>query len=139
MNVPIIVDGRRTELDLVVVNSCGVFIIEVKSYAGRLIGGENDHEWVKFKTTEAGNTYEKRVKNPIRQVRRQVYLLARYLDYYGVRTWVKGYVILLHGSSPVESDALLNSSADIDRAIHSRGRSVLDAKTIERISSLLSE
>ena len=138
MNVKIEYDGKPAELDSVVVNRYGVFIIEVKNYTGQIFGGEDDYEWQKFKTTAAGNTYEKTVKNPIRQVKRQIYILAHFLEYYGARVWVKGYAILLHGNSPVDSEYLLNSVEDIDRAIHTRDRTILNADTIETISKLLS-
>ena len=79
-NVRIKYEDKPAELDLVVVNRYGVFVFEVKNYRGRLVGGEDDFQWQKYKTTEAGNTYEKAVKNPIRQVRREVYVLHHYLD-----------------------------------------------------------
>lgn len=137
-NVSIEYDGKPAELDNVVVNKYGVFIIEVKNYTGRIIGGEDDYEWQIFKTTVAGNTYEKTVKNPIKQVKRQVYILARYLEYYGPKVWVRGYAILLHNNSPVQSEYMLTSIADIDRAIHTADRRMLDAKTVEKVSELLS-
>ncbi len=138
-NVSIEYDGKPAELDNVVVNKYGVFIIEVKNYTGYIVGGEDEYEWRKYKTTDAGNTYEKTVKNPIKQVKRQVYVLARYLEYYGPRVWVRGYAILLHGNSPVQSEYMLTSVADIDRVIHTPDRRMLDAKTLEKINELLSE
>lgn len=138
-NVSIEYDGKPAELDNVIVNKYGVFIIEVKNYTGHIVGSEDDYEWQKYKTTDAGNTYEKTVKNPIKQVKRQVYILARYLEYYGPRVWVRGYAILLHGNSPVQSEYMLTSVADIDRVIHSPDRRMLNANTVERITKLLSE
>ena len=70
-NVSINYDGRPAELDNVIVNKYGVFVIEVKNYAGAIYGNEDDFEWQKYKTTDAGNTYVKTVKNPIKQVKRQ--------------------------------------------------------------------
>ena len=137
-NVSIEYDGKSAELDNVVVNKYGVFIIEVKNYSGFIVGGEDDFEWKKYKTTDAGNTYVKTVKNPIRQVKRQIYILARYLEYYGSRVWVHGYAILLHGNSPVRSEYVLTSKADIDHAIHTVDRRMLDTKTVDRIVELLS-
>ncbi|MBO7360585.1 MAG: NERD domain-containing protein, partial [Clostridia bacterium] len=64
-NVSVTADGGRAELDNIVVNRFGVFIIEVKNYNGYIVGGEDDYEWRKYKTTSAGNTYESSVKNPI--------------------------------------------------------------------------
>ena len=110
----------------------------MKNYSGYIVGDEDDFEWRKYKTTGAGNTYEKTVKNPIRQVKRQIYVLARYLEYCGVRVWVKGYAVLLQGNSPVESEYILRGVKDIDRAIHAPDRTRLDAKTTAEIARLLS-
>lgn len=137
-NVEISFEDKRTELDNVVVNKYGVFIIEVKNYNGRLVGSEDDYEWQKYHTTDASNTYVKTVKNPIKQVKRQIYILARFLDYYGEKAWVSGYAILLQGNSPVDSEYILSSLGDIDSAIHTRGRNRLDLRTVEAVAKLLS-
>lgn len=138
-NVPVSYDGMRTELDSVVVNKCGVFIIEVKNYKGRLYGGEDDYEWQKYKDDRYGNTFEKNVKNPIKQVKRQIHILAKYLESHGVRVWVVGYALLLHGGSPVESGYILSSLDEIDTAIHTYARNRLSAQTVEKIGRLLSK
>ena len=80
-NVSIEIEGKRTELDHIIVNNRGIFIIEVKNYSGSLMGTDNDYEWVKTKISSSGNSYTKIVKNPIKQVNRQVYLLAQFLKY----------------------------------------------------------
>ena len=138
-NISITYDGKPAEMDNVIVNKYGVFIIEVKNYKGRLYGNEDDYEWVKYKDDGYGNTFEENVKNPIRQVKRQVFILAKYLEYYGSRVWVDGYAMLLRGGSPVESQYILSSVDDIDRAIHTFGRNRLDKKTVENIVKLLED
>lgn len=136
-NVCVEYDGKPAELDNVIVNRYGVFIIEVKNYKGRIVGGEDDYEWLKIKTTPAGNEYEKTVKNPIRQVKRQTYILAHYLENNGVRVWIRGYAMLLQGNSPVASEYLLNGIDDAERVIHTRDRDVLDEETVDMIKALL--
>lgn len=138
-NVQINYADKPAELDNVIVNKFGVFIIEVKNYNGRLVGNEDDYEWVKYHTTDAGNTYSKTVKNPIKQVKRQIYVLAKFLGYYGsVRVWIEGYALLLHGNSPVVSEYVLSSIQDIDRAVHTPNRNHLTQGHIEEIIKLLS-
>lgn len=137
-NVSIEYDGRPAELDNVIVNRYGVFIIEVKNYKGKIIGNEDDYEWRKYKTTSAGNTYEKTVKNPIRQVKRQTYILAHYLEEHGARVWIRGYAMLLYGNSPIESEYVLNGREDTERVIHTKDRDILDADTVGRIAAILS-
>ncbi len=136
-NIQVSFENKTAELDNVIVNKYGVFIIEVKNYNGWLIGSEDDYEWTKYHVTDAGNTYSKTVKNPIRQVKRQVHILAKYLDYYGTKVWVEGYAILLHGNSPINSKYVLSSVSEIDRAIHTFGRDRLTKRNIEEISKLL--
>ena len=137
-NVSISYEGRSAELDNVIVNKYGVFVIEVKNYSGRLSGEEDDFEWTKVHISDAGNPYVKTVKNPIKQVKREVYILAKYLDYYGVSVWVDGYAMILGAESPVGSEYILSSVADIDHAIHTPGKKRLNAETIDSIKKLLS-
>lgn len=137
-NVIIDLAGRETELDNVIVNNRGVFIIEVKNYTGELFGDEDDFEWTKQKETRQGNIYQKTVKNPIKQVKRQIYILAEYLKEYGIDVWVEGYAILLANNSPVESKHLLHSVSDIDKAIHAGTNNKLTEKDKETIVELLS-
>ena len=136
-NVSVRAEGGRAELDNIVVNRFGVFIIEVKNYNGYIEGGEEDFEWRKYKMTPAGNTYESSVKNPIKQVKRQVYLLAKYLRYYGSDVWVEGYAFLLQDNSPVESSCILRTPDDIDRAIHTKRRRMLSEEEVEEIARLI--
>ena len=130
-------EGRSAELDNVVINEYGVFIIEVKSYVGELCGGEDDYEWKKLKTTDAGNVYVKTVKNPIKQVKRQVYLLAQHLRRYGIDMWVNGYALLLGDNSPVDSDMILTTKSDFSRILHTSRRQRLSRATIQRVCDLL--
>ena len=136
-NVSFVYDGRPAETDCIIVHKFGVFIIEVKNYVGKIIGSEKDFEWTKYKLTERGNVYEKTVKNPVRQVKRQIYLLAKYLDYHGVRVWVKGYALFILGNSPIKSESILCSAHEIDKAIHTKDREFLSYQTIEKIKKLL--
>ena len=136
-NTEITYDGRRAEMDCIVVNKFGAFIFEVKNYSGQLVGDEDDYEWQKIKITDTGNMYAKQVKNPIRQLKRQVYLLAHYLQSHRIRVWVDGYVILLHQNSPVDSGYVISSLSDIDRAVHTEGKNRLRPKDMEQIITLL--
>ena len=136
-NVNIEYDKKPAELDNVIVNSYGVFIIEAKNYKGRLYGNEDDYEWEKYKDDGYGNTFEKKVKNPIKQVRRQIYILAKHLECYGSHVWVEGYALLIHGNSPVESRHMLSGLDDIDRAIHTPGKKRLTKQQVESVIKII--
>ena len=119
-NIELSFDGKKAELDNVIVNESGVYIIEVKTLSGKLVGGEDDAEWKKYHVSAAGITYEKTVKNPVKQVRRQVYILSRYLSGKGVKIWVTGFVYLLKNNGDVKSDFIKRSPGELDRAVHPR-------------------
>ena len=136
-NIVVTYRGRMTELDNVVINSRGVYIIEVKYLSGKLEGKENDKEWLKVKTTAAGNVYEKTVKNPIAQVKRQIYILANFLEACGVKVWIDGYILFVRGSSPVVSTYVLDEPDEIDEVIHPDKDPVLKKSAIRKIQRLL--
>lgn len=137
-NVKVSFEGKRTELDNVVVNTRGVFIIEVKNYSGTLAGGEDDFEWMKIKATRGGAIYQKAVKNPIWQVRRQVYILSNHLKRSGADVWVEGFVFLVERNSPVKSSYVLDTQRDINRAIHRGIDNKLSRSEKKRIIDVLS-
>ena len=137
-NFSVIFEGRPAEFDNIIVNSFGVFIIEVKNYSGKLYGSEDDHKWTKVHISKGGNPYAKDVTNPISQLKREVHILANYLRYFGASVWVEGYCIILGTSSPVYSDRILTNDSDIDRAIHTAGKKRLSTEQIDLIYRLLS-
>ena len=135
-NVVVSFEGKETELDNIIVNKYGVFIIEVKYYHGSLKGGESDYEWTQVKESYS-DVFIKTVKNPIKQVKRQVYITANYLREYGVSVWVEGYVFMVDAGSPVQSNMILTTTDEINTAIHSSGNRQLSKNTIEEIVALL--
>lgn len=136
-NVCLSIEGKETELDNVVVNRYGVFIIEVKNYVGRLSGSEDDYEWTKYKTTDAGNVYGKTVKNPIKQVKRQIYILAHVLKAYGINVWVDGFAFFVNNNSPVISKNVLRNLNDMDRALHDYSEYQLSEAQVMKICEIL--
>ena len=135
-NVRISFEGSRSEVDNLIINSHGVFIIEAKNYVGELVGGLDDYEWKKYKTTPGGDIYCKTVKNPIKQVKRQIYILSHILRQHKLDVWVDGYVILLERNSPVDDNMILESLSDIDKAIHGLGSNRLSDREIDIITDI---
>lgn len=136
-NVSISADDKDAELDNVIINQNGVFVIEVKNYRGILIGDEDDYEWVKKKISSGGELYIKEVKNPIKQVKRQVYVLSQFLKDNKINVWIDGYVFLVERNSPVDSEYVLESEGDIDEVIHRPRKKPLSEKTVFKITNLL--
>ena len=136
-NVEICVQDRQTELDNVIVNGNGAFVIEVKNWSGALSGTEDDYEWIESKMTPGGYFYQKKLKNPIRQIKRQIYILSQFLKQNEIHVWVNGYVFFVQYNSPIESQYILKTQQDIDIAIHGNiGNALTDAE-IKKIKDLL--
>lgn len=136
-NVNISIHGRNTELDYVVINNNGVFIFEVKNFSGQLVGDEDDQYWNKYKISRGNKEYIKEIRNPIKQLKREIYLLKEYLKYYGVDLWIEGYVFFVNMNSPVESEYTVNDKSEIDDILHLRRNQVLTKNQIEKIISIL--
>lgn len=136
-NVNISIHGRNTELDYVVINNNGVFIFEVKNFSGKLVGNEDDQYWNKYKISSGNKEYIKEIRNPIKQLKREIYLLKEYLKYYGVDLWIEGYVLFVNMNSPVESEYTINDQSEIDDILHLRRNQVLTKNQIEKIISNL--
>lgn len=135
-NVELKYDESKTEIDTLIVNKNGVFIFEVKYYNGRLYGNEDDFYWTKIKTTPGGQKFEKQVKNPVKQVKREIYILSHILKQHKIKTWVQGYAYLLNNTSPVESEHLVKSYQEIDQIIHTSSDTPLSQKQIAKIKSI---
>lgn len=136
-NVEIVVHGRETELDYVVINKNGVFIFEVKNYSGELEGNEDDEYWNKYKISSGNNEYVKEVRNPIKQLKREIYLLKEYLKYYGIDLWINGYALFVNMNSPIDSDYTINNERELNSILHTRGGQTLNKKQIEKIVNIL--
>ena len=124
-NVVIKHDGRKCECDDIVINKYGVFLIEVKNYKGHLSGGVEDNTWKKTSFGKNGIKRTVYVKNPFKQVNRNVDILSKLLSSKGLGTLVKGYVIVLNNNQIVGNN-LLKSSEDVDIAIHSTNNTKKD-------------
>ena len=136
-NVNISIHGRNTELDYVVINNNGIFIFEVKDFSGKLVGNEDDQYWNKYKISRGNKEYIKEIRNPIKQLKREIYLLKEYLKYYGVDLWIEGYVLFVNMNSPVENEYTVNDKSEIDDILHLRRNQVLTKNQIEKIISIL--
>ena len=138
------VDGREAECDILVVNTNGIFIFEVKNFSGSLFGYETDDTWEKVKESDGGNLYSKEIKNPIKQVRRQRWLLKKLLGSYGIYNFrIDGYVLLVNANPHDESEYILTDLSEVERIIHTPGdhplnKSKKDA-VISAINAVISE
>lgn len=83
---------EKMESDAVVVGPKGVFVVEVKSFNGEIEGTEHDKFWTLHKTGRRGGEYERQLKNPLGQLKRNIFIISQYLKMEGCPYWVDGCV-----------------------------------------------
>ncbi len=138
LNLKIIFDNHRAELDNLIVNRNGVFIIEVKNYSGILFGTEDDECWKRVKNVY-GEDIEELIDNPIKQVERQAGILGNLLRSIGIQVWVEGYVYFVNENSKCQSSRILDDVQEIDYLIHNSSGRNYDSRTIDLISNWAEE
>lgn len=136
-NVCITCNGQKTELDDVIINTRGIYFLEVKNYHGRLFGGIDDDTWYKTKVTPGGNSYDKEVRNPIKQMKRQTYILNNLLKRAGIKVPGRGFVYFVEGNSPVADTCVLKNESDLDEVIHDMIPHVLTDAQVQRVAAVL--
>ena len=136
-NVHITHNGEQTELDNAIINNAGVTVVEVKNWYGELFGGEDDPDWIQNKTSPGDGIIQQTVRNPILQVKRQVRILSEILADNSVMVDVKGFVFFVNMNCPVESEYILKTQEDIDRAIHSKREMTLSDRDVEMVTGII--
>lgn len=59
--------GKPTQIDFVLLDETGIYVIEAKCYFGTVVGKESDVWWRKTLQDKSGKIWEKLVHNPIKQ------------------------------------------------------------------------
>jgi hypothetical protein len=84
------------EADMLVVGPRCLFVIEIKHNNGEISCEENREQWPVVKTGRGGTRYGKDMRNPIKQVKQQVWLLGEYLKSRNAKCWIQPVVVFTH-------------------------------------------
>lgn len=137
-NVQIEYDGKRSEIDNLIMSTRGLIIVETKNYKGTTTGKENDSEWIISKTSSKGNTFQDSIKNPIKQVKRQTYILSQILKENSIYCWIDGYVYMAGGQCHTDSDKVYTEERKLLQIIIDSGRdNALSDEDMRRIQQVL--
>ena len=76
-NLKLRIDTNKTsQIDHIVINRNGIFVIETKNYSGRIYGQESQQEWTQVL---AYGKVKNRLYNPIKQNKSHVYHISNLL------------------------------------------------------------
>ena len=100
-NVIATLDGKSSEIDLVVVGLNGIFVIETKNRNGLIEGGYDKDRWLQHKVGRGGGEYSSNFYSPVKQVGTHVFRLAGFLRQNGVRFHIMGAVYFSNSEARV--------------------------------------
>jgi len=86
-NVYIPIENKKTEIDIILITSFGLFIIESKNYSGYIYGSEEDYQWTQYFTDTNKNYF----LNPIHQNEYHIDYISNYLK--RDLSYFKSYII----------------------------------------------
>lgn len=71
--------GYPPEADIILLHENGVYVFEMKNYAGYVDGDNSERYWVQHAINSEGEAYERKFKNPIRQVARVIAVMKNFV------------------------------------------------------------
>ncbi|MCM1306503.1 MAG: NERD domain-containing protein [Bacteroides sp.] len=72
--------GNSSQIDHVLINKSGIWVIETKNWAGRIFGNDEDEKWVQQRRYDGEIKY---LRNPVKQNQKHIYNLANALGVSG--------------------------------------------------------
>ena len=131
-------DGMRGEIDALVVGKNGIFAVEVKNHRGEIVTGEGD--WQQKKISRGGAVYIRPMRNPIKQMKRNIYILSVRLKEAGVHAWIDGMVYMANPEVSMQQvpNQCTCSGEGLLRYIQGyRPRQYLDERAVAKIVNVL--
>lgn len=127
------VEGQHSEIDLLVISQYGLFVVEVKNHSGIIYGKKSQNTWRQEKRRET-----KYLKNPLKQLSREIRLLDRTLKTFGIHVPIHGCVYFANVKNlVVDSQDVLMSGEKLIERITSYKTSVLKSSQIRKIKRVL--
>lgn len=137
-NVSIKYEDKVAEIDNLILSPKGIVIVETKSYKGTLRGKEEDSEWSFTKISNQGKEYTSSIKNPLKQAKRQTYILSQILKENNINCWIDSYVYILESQCYVGSEKIfLDERSLIHKIVSSGKENALNGVDIDRIKNIL--
>ncbi|MBB6452603.1 hypothetical protein HNQ94_001049 [Salirhabdus euzebyi] len=130
------------EYDHIIAGENGLFVVEVKNHNGTIKGSEEEHSWTQHKVGQKGGQYSKQMRNPVKQVRRQVYILSNHLKENGVNVWIEGVVFFSNPKTKVhvrtEKTPVFHSPEQLSHYLNTYvPKRKADNVVLEKVKSLL--
>lgn len=136
-NIPINYNGKQAEIDSLIISKYGLFIVETKNYQGDIIGKVTDENWIQKKKSSGGRVYENKMRNPVKQVKFQTYLLSSMLKEHGIHCWINPYVVFVGAKSvSTDSEIVFDNQENLYKKIMSKNKSIVTIDDLHKVEKL---
>lgn len=125
--------NSTVQIDHILVNKNGVFVIETKNYTGNISGLDDEREWTQ---TFANGNVENKFYNPVKQNYSHIFKLSKFLPYY-----IQPICLVIFVSANIDyvlCDKVISLN-ELTSATEYSGKEVLKPKEIDYIASILYE
>lgn len=122
-------NGHTTQIDHIIVNRFGVFVIETKNYSGAIYGREEDHEWTQVL---GGGNEKHKLYNPIKQNASHIHSLKKIIGDAPVRSLI---VLVQNNAQNINSNNVIGLKS-LQNVLYS-GAVVLSPTQIDSIGEKL--
>ena len=116
-------EGKTSQIDHVVINPRGVFVIETKNYSGEIYGSENQREWTQVL---AYGKVKNKLYNPLKQNATHVYNVKKIVGRLPICSLV---VFVQNNTHYIEANNVIPLSAL--KSILQRGENLLSAEQMQ--------
>ena len=122
-------NGKTSQIDHIVINPRGVFVIETKNYSGEIYGSENQREWTQV--LAYGNIKNK-LYNPLKQNATHIYNVKKIIGNLHIRSLV---VFVQNNTNHIDANNVIPLSA-LNSILRS-GENILTVEQMQTAYKLL--
>ena len=146
-------DTKTSQIDHVLINNKGIFVIETKNYSGRIYGKESQGEWTQVLNY---GRVKNRFYNPVKQNKTHAYYVSnviseeiplvsavvfiqnntQYIDSTGVFNLFGLYKLIRNGNTVFNAEQMKNAFDDLNNV---NDRSITLGEHIENIENMLND
>ncbi len=101
-NAVISFEGKKSELDLIIVSINGIFVLEAKNRNGKIKGSYAKERWTQHKVGQRGGEYSAEFYSPVKQVSTHIFRLAGFLRQNGAPAFINGIVYFANEDTELE-------------------------------------
>lgn len=132
-NLMIVNEGKSSQIDHLVINRTGIFVIETKNYSGRIYGQEDQREWTQV--LQYGKVKNK-FYNPIMQNRTHIYALSKVI---GRNNCFISIIVFPKARLMTNSTTDVGSIGSIRRRYRQQAKEIFSVEELNSIYSKLLE